>query len=113
MREPPAVIQWAIRRLHQGLNRWTQRRVAGQADRRFGWSAWSYAAAAAGSRIGRIQVAVIDAIFWRGHCAEDYRRIVEDRPLDTAQWRLVWAVARLLLVLLGPPIGLAWWMWGR
>ncbi|MCA3519342.1 MAG: hypothetical protein IOC87_04005 [Rhodobacter sp.] len=111
MGEPPAVIQWAIRRLHQGLNRWTQRRLAGQADRRFGWSAWSYAAAAAGSRIGAIQVWIIDAIFWRGHCEQDYRRILAGAPLDTSDWRLVWAVARLLLLLLAPLAVLAWWVW--
>ena len=95
MREPPAAVQWLIRRLHNGLNRWTQRRLAGEADRRFGWSAWSYAAARQGSWIGKIQMVIIDAIFWRGHCEQDYRRIIEGRPLDTSEWRLVWAVARL------------------
>lgn len=108
MKAPPALVQWAIRRLHNGVNRWTQRRLAGEAHRSFGWSAWSYAAAAAGSRIGAIQVWIIDAIFWRGHCEQDYRRILAGAPLDTSDWRLVWAVARLLALWLAAPAALVW-----
>jgi hypothetical protein len=93
--DPPSWLQWIIRRMHNGLNRWTQRRLAGEADRRYGWSAWSYAAARQGSRIGRIQMAIIDAIFWRGHCEQEWRRVREGRDLVIG-WRTVGAVVRLL-----------------
>jgi hypothetical protein len=100
---PPAILQWAVRRLHHGVNRWTQRRIAGS-DRLFGWSAWSHISARAGYPLAQRMERVIDWLFWSGHCAEDYARIVAGEPL-VVEWRMVWAALRVLaLIALGPAV---------
>jgi RNA:NAD 2'-phosphotransferase (TPT1/KptA family) len=95
---PPLPLQWIVRRLHNGANRWTRARIAGKSDRRFGWSAWSHVRAQQGWRIAVMLEQVIDALFWPGHCREDYARIMADEPL-VVEWRHVWATARVLAIL--------------
>jgi hypothetical protein len=108
MSQPPAFIQWAIRRMHNGLNRWTQRRIAGN-DRLFGWSAWSHVAGRAGYRPAQRMERIIDWLFWPGHCAEDYARIVAGQPL-VVDWRTVWAACRILALPIAGLIVLLWWL---
>lgn len=85
------LARWWVRRLHNGLNRWTQRRLSG-ADGRFGWSAASYASSLNGSAAGARFVRYIDGLSYEGHCREDYERIVAGKPLDDADPRH-WALA--------------------
>jgi hypothetical protein len=107
--QPPAVIQWAVRRLHHGLNRWTQRRIA-SSDRLFGWSAWSHAMALRGYRPAQRMERLIDWLFWPGHCRQDYQRILAGKPL-VVDWRTVWAACRILALPLAGLVALVgWWL---
>lgn len=94
MRPPPAVLRWVVRRMHNGINRWTQRRIVGL-DGRYGWSAWSHVMARRGYRPAMRAERAIDALFGAGHCKADYERIVAGRDLIVT-WREVFAAAVLL-----------------
>jgi hypothetical protein len=110
-RPPPAWLQAAILALHVHLNVRTQRWLAG-GDPRFGWSAQSWAAAQAGSAGAAGTVALIDRLFWEGHCKAEHLRAAVGLPPDTADWRNVagalWALALMAAVAIGAVALMGW-----
>ena len=102
----PSAIQWIVRRAHNGLNRWTLNVATGHKSD-LGWSAWSWKYR--NTHMGRFMMRLINALFWRGHCQNDYNRIMDGQPL-VIDWRTVRAFCRVMVLLLALPALLVWWM---
>lgn len=52
---------------------------------------------------------IIDALFWPGHCNEEFERITANNPL-VIDWRTVRAFFRVVMLLLLWPALLVWWL---
>ena len=102
----PAILQWIVRRAHNGLNRWTLNVATGHKSA-LGWSAWSWKYR--NTHMGGFMMRLIDALFWHGHCQDDYNRIVDGQPI-VIDWRTVRAFCRVMVLMLALPALLVWWM---
>jgi hypothetical protein len=52
---------------------------------------------------------LIDALFWPGHCQDEFNRITDGQPL-VIDWRTVRAFCRVMVLMLALPALLVWWL---